>query len=1405
MVGLSVLLTGLGAGGLTREGTADAAAPPPVSPTSSAPIPAERTALTRARESGKRVEVVAKRTETMEVYADPKGHFTAVLHPGPVRARQDGKWVAIDTTLVRRPDGSVAPRAAAVSLAFSKGGQEPLVRLGQGGKQVALGWPDPLPAPVLKGDTATYPEVMPGVDLKLTAGSAGFSEVLVVKTRAAAKNPELRKVRFGVQTSGLTLKAGKGGGSELVDAKGKTVFSSPAPAMWDAASNEAVGRFEMAKNAITVIPDRKLLTAPDTKFPVSIDPDWWVPFGGWAKVFSGKLDSSFWHGGGDVEPPGRFGGQNLGKVGKCWLASGTCNGIGAARTFVQFDIRGLHGAQVVTPNGLSGAEFNAHEVYAPACGGGSRRFGVSLVHANPFGSDLTWRNSQKEFPAPIGGTRREMHGYEPGGACGPANIGWGVGDQVRYSNGQGATHVAFALIAEDETEDYSWKKFDAYSLLVHYNWPPDVPKNFSWSAGSFSRPCSTDVNNPDYASNASGPIILRATGTDRDDDNLWMRFERWTRHGSMHEPPNAPGPLVNGSEFTDVIPQGTFQHGFQLSWRARAGDNWGPSLFGPQTGTGMCQLDIDNEKPGRPSATPPSESTVGAPAEFTVKANDPDVVEFRYGLAQGGSQCRTTRSVPAEDLGGEASFKVTPMKAADWDIWVTAVDRAGNVSSDCERHTLKVAKGASPVAQWALDGRWTDAGVTDPMGGHNGTVALGPTRWTKGRAGDALHFTGASDSYVAPGGGPAVATNGSFSVSAWVKLDQANGVTRTAVSQVGDRMSAFSLGYIGEVNRFGFRMASKATDDAELITVTSLKVAQVGVWTHLAGVYDVPTQTMTLYVNGLRQYNVTAVVTTPWESSSVQIGRGKWRGTFGDNWAGDIDEVQIYDRALSDLTFLDPGEDTPRSEVDRLAGTPVEEAYYPLDEGSGGSAGDASGNYRTVGLSNASWVTGKVGGGAVRFADGTGAGLTAQPVVARTDTSFTVAARVRPDVLDDTARTVVSQDGGQHSGFFLQRRKVGSDHKWSFHLVTAPDQTNPTPLSVDAAGSGTVPVQGEWVAIAAVHDAQTGEIRIYVNGHLAGTKAVGTQNSNVTGPLVIGRGRWNGQPAGNWMGSIDEVHVYNGVLADREIAELSAQTEPQPPSAFAGAFGQFAGHDGRRYTGPGPVPPGYYFEGTRGFSAPEGAPDTRPVYSCRYGGGFFLDHAANCAGYEVLGTAGRVYINPPEGVPTLPVYRCVVIASGDHYLSHSDACESTPDKVRTEFLFGYVRTLTPLIRYRGPDGERWTSAHAQFLPSGYKTEKVLGYVSLRSIEGGPPQLKLCEDSRSDVFDEFVSTDVACEGQNDMGAWPSGHLWSEPPDGMESQQLYACRSEGAEWFESLDPFCEGSADFGRPLGYVITRP
>ncbi|NLT53191.1 MAG: LamG domain-containing protein, partial [Actinomycetales bacterium] len=201
----------------------------------------EQAALARAAATGTAVEVASLRDEYSHTMANPDGTLTLSMATAPQRGRAaDGSWAGIDTTLVRFPDGSVGPRVAAVGVRFSGGGEGAgLVRVDREGHRLRLGWPRKLPEPVLSGDAATYREVLPGVDLRLTATPEGFREVLVVRTPAAARSAALKRVRFSVAAEGLRVRGTAAGGMQASDGDGEVVFSSPPAMMWDSTGDAA--------------------------------------------------------------------------------------------------------------------------------------------------------------------------------------------------------------------------------------------------------------------------------------------------------------------------------------------------------------------------------------------------------------------------------------------------------------------------------------------------------------------------------------------------------------------------------------------------------------------------------------------------------------------------------------------------------------------------------------------------------------------------------------------------------------------------------------------------------------------------------------------------------------------------------------------------------------------------------------------------------------------------------------------------------------------------------------------------------------------------------------------------------------------------------------------------------------
>ncbi|WP_328876323.1 DNRLRE domain-containing protein [Streptomyces sp. NBC_00287] len=197
-----------------------------------------------------------------------------MAYGAPVRAKVNGAWKAIDTTLARSENGWAA-KATADPVVFSTGGDRdtrsggatsvrpavftvdsgartvqvaddaenytPLATLTSNGHEVTLSWPGALPEPVISGSSALYRNVLNGVDLMLTAQASGFSHLLIVHSEAAAADPALAELSYGLSSADLTFHldpvtkvvTGK-------DRNGQETVVSPTPYLWDSAGTYAV-------------------------------------------------------------------------------------------------------------------------------------------------------------------------------------------------------------------------------------------------------------------------------------------------------------------------------------------------------------------------------------------------------------------------------------------------------------------------------------------------------------------------------------------------------------------------------------------------------------------------------------------------------------------------------------------------------------------------------------------------------------------------------------------------------------------------------------------------------------------------------------------------------------------------------------------------------------------------------------------------------------------------------------------------------------------------------------------------------------------------------------------------------------------------------------------------------------
>jgi hypothetical protein len=497
-------------------------------------------ASSRAAETGERVEVTGARTEFDTTYANPDGEsFRLEQSTVPVRVKDEaGAWTAPDATLVRRSDGSVGPAAAAVRLAFSGGGDStPLVTMTRDGRTLGLGWPGTLPAPVLDGPNATYPDVLPDVDLRMTATTEGFRQVLVVKTPEAADNDRLDRIEYAITSSGLKVEETADGGMSANDGNSTEVFTSPPAAMWDSSGDATAGQamateapaaltadraskaapdaadrteatddtetgresaaadggeaadgpapgarhadlpIQVGKDELTLVPDVELLRQKDkAAYPVYIDPT--VTWGETDRTLlrSDGYKSYNWGNGSNNEGEG---------AGHCGNWSGYYCGPGyTQRLYFQFSPASLKGKQVLS------AAFRVTEPWAFQC---SPRW-VDLVRTNNVSSSTTWSGRPKELDWMV--DRNVSAGR--GSACdpdepaapiefrdNPEETNENLTPTVKDFAAGKFSKLTLEVRAHDEGDTSAWKRFRNDAVLaVDYVGLPGVPTGVGLVTGS---------------------------------------------------------------------------------------------------------------------------------------------------------------------------------------------------------------------------------------------------------------------------------------------------------------------------------------------------------------------------------------------------------------------------------------------------------------------------------------------------------------------------------------------------------------------------------------------------------------------------------------------------------------------------------------------------------------------------------------------------------------------------------------------------------------------------------------------------------------------------------------------------------------------------------------------------------
>ncbi|MEU0796615.1 LamG-like jellyroll fold domain-containing protein [Amycolatopsis sp. NPDC005961] len=455
---------------------------------------------------------------------------------------------------------------------------------------------------------------------------------------------------------------------------------------------------------------------------------------------------------------------------------------------------------------------------------------------------------------------------------------------------------------------YTWTYDNAWNALDGKVWYNEVPENTRWT--NYASPNASDFYGVDFG--APTPVSdIRWHGYD-DGGGVKpaaaYRLEYWTGSawqevpGQVRAPASPVGNGVNRSTFPTLTtskvrlvftnPPGAFVGVTEFQ-------SWTPSSPDARIGVGPANANgvvtVDRSTPLDVTVTNTSRSPLVAPR---VSLALPDGWSATPAGAPAAAippgQARTWRYTLTAPAGAE------PGSAATLTATASYRGPAGGTKTTHQRQNVQVAHPAGqhdPVGAWRLD-EGAGAIAHDTAGSHDATLTGSPA-WVPGVTGTALQLDGASQ--YAQTSGPVLDTTGNYSVSAWVRLDH-TGSWATAVSQDGDPSSGFYLQYSAADDRLAFSTSSgRALSDA---------APQAGRWYHLTGVHDADAGTYVLYVDGVAQAKTWTQLTGDAAPGPLAIGRAVSGGRHSDFWPGGVDDVVVWNRALTAADITSGGTGT---------------------------------------------------------------------------------------------------------------------------------------------------------------------------------------------------------------------------------------------------------------------------------------------------------------------------------------------------------------------------------------------------------------------------------------------------------------------------------------------------------------
>jgi hypothetical protein len=430
------------------------------------------------------------------------------------------------------------------------------------------------------------------------------------------------------------------------------------------------------------------------------------------------------------------------------------------------------------------------------------------------------------------------------------------------------------------------------------------------------------------------------------------------------------------------------------------------------------------------------------------------------------------------------------------------------------------------AAFYALDGDPNDSsgnGNDGTISNLNGGLGLDGSVWVDDPVrGTVISFNGTAEgAYVRAGEIPQMTLDNDFTWAFWAKHSAENTADNDII--LGNRYNEDGVDFVPRQfikftpTKFEWHMNGNGDDNLEYDDIPA------DVWIHHAVVKAA--DQLTYYRNGIEASSGTFTQALDFPQPLYFGGDNTARE--GENWAGLMSDVSIYNRALhaGEVMFLAGQRATP---VD--PGTEGLAAFYALENDVLDSSGN--GNDGTV-VGAATFVEGPADYGMAMDFDGESYVDCGSDASLNLPGPFSAAIWIRPNANSANTCPLSKADSGAAG--------------WSWQLRWGWNEGKGTTMGwqFNAGGStwiwvGELP-EDEWSHIAASHDGAT--VTCYLNGEGVESLSMGAITGGPTAPLLIGSDGWRD----DWIGAIDEVAIYGRALSDGEVRYLVGYRAPVDP------------------------------------------------------------------------------------------------------------------------------------------------------------------------------------------------------------------------------------------------------------------